>query len=61
MQTIYTVIEDEGPVRVCVNLTKPEIDIEEEMVFVESIDFPTSVYIPPNCTLASELHTMPVM
>ena len=52
---MYTVIEDEGPVRVCVNLTKPEIDIEEEMVFVESLDFPSSVYIPADTTLASEL------
>ena len=55
MQTIYTVIEDEGPVRVCVNLTKPQIDIEEEMVFVESLDFPSSDYIPADATLASEL------
>ena len=52
---MYTVIEDEGPVRVCVNLTKPEGDIEEEMVFVESLDFPSSVYIPADATLASEL------
>ena len=52
---MYTVIEDEGPVRVCVNLTKPEVDIEYEMVFVESLDFPTSVYIPADATLASEL------
>ena len=42
---IYTVIEDEGPVRVCVNLTKPEVDILEEMVFVESVDFPHSVSV----------------
>ena len=55
MQTIYTVIEDGDPVRVCVNLTKPEIDIEEEMVFVESFNFPTSVYIPVNSTLAGWL------
>ena len=55
VQTIYTVIEDEGPVRVCVNLTKPEEDIEEEMVFVHSFDFPSSVYIPADATLASEL------
>ena len=62
MQTIYTVIEDEGPVRVCVNLTKPAIDIEEEMVFVESFDFSSSVSIPENCnTPASELRIMPVM
>ena len=55
VKTIYTVIEDEGPVRVCVNLTKPEEDIEEEMVFVQSFDFPSSVYIPADATLASEL------
>ena len=48
---MYTVIEDEGPVRVCVNLTKPEGDIGDEMVFVESLDFPSSVYIPVNATL----------
>ena len=53
MQTVYTVIEDEGPARVCVNLTKPAVDIEEEMVFVESFDFPSSVYIPAGATLAS--------
>ena len=55
MQTVYSVIEDEGPVRVCVNLTKPEADIGDEMVFVESLDFPSSVYIPAEATLASEL------
>ena len=38
---------------VCVNLTKPGLDIEDEMVFVESLDFSSSVYIPANATLAS--------
>ena len=55
MQTIYTVTEGVGSVRVCVNLTKPEEDILEEMVFVEALDFPTSDYIPADATLASEL------
>ena len=56
MQTIYTVIEDEGPVRVCVNLTKPPTeDIGNEMVFVESFDFSSSVYTPAGATLACEL------
>ena len=57
VQTIYTVIEDEGPVRVCVNLTKPKEDIGDEMVFVESLEFSSyiSVYIPADATLASEL------
>ena len=52
---MYTVTEDEIPVRVCVNLTKPEVDIDTEMVYVESLDFPSSVYIPDDATLASEL------
>ena len=55
MQTIYTVIEDEGPVKVCVNLTKPEVDIGDEMVFVRSYDNDSSIYIPADSTLASEL------
>ena len=53
VQTAYTVFEDDGPVEVCVNLTKPEEDIDDEMVFVESFDFPSSIYIPANATLAS--------
>ena len=55
MQTIYTVIEDEGPVEVCVNLTQPEVVIHDKMVFVESLEFPSSVHIPADATLASEL------
>ena len=63
MKTIYTVIEDQGTVEVCVELTRPLIDIEDEMVFVESLDSPISAdYIPDNCnTLASKLCIMPVM
>ena len=41
--------------RVCVKLTKPDGDILEEFVFVESLDFSSSVYIPADATLASEL------
>ena len=39
---------------VCVNLTRPQIDIFEEFVVVEVTDFPSSVVIPENLTLASE-------
>ena len=39
---------------VCVNLTQPQIDILDEFVVVEVIDFPSSVYIPADVTLASE-------
>ena len=55
MQTIYTVIEDEGPVSVCINLTRLEGDIGDKLIFLESLDFPNSVYIPADATLASEL------
>ena len=55
MKTTYTVPEDVGTVEVCVNLTKPQIDILDEFVVVEVIDFPSSVYIPADVTLASEL------
>ena len=52
---MYSVIEDEDPVRVCVNLIKPEADIGDEMVFVKTFSFPGSTYIPANTTLASKL------
>ena len=55
METTYTVPEDVGTVEVCVNLTKPQIDILDEFVVVEVSDFPSSVYIPADVTLASEL------
>ena len=61
MQTVYSVIEDEGPVRVCVNLTKPQGDIYDEMAFVEVLNFPSSIYIPADATLASELLCMQLM
>ena len=40
--------------RVCVELTKPAFDILDEYVIVEVTDFPDSVYIPEDATLASE-------
>ena len=39
---------------VCVNLTKPQIDILDEFVVVEVSDFPSSVNIPADVTLASK-------
>ena len=56
VKTIYTVPEDVGTVEVCVNLTKPglDTDIRDAFVVVEVIDFPSSVYIPADVTLASE-------
>ena len=54
METVYTVSEGVGSVEVCVNLTQPQVDILDEFVVVEVIDFPSSLYIPADATLASE-------
>ena len=54
VETSYTVREDVGTVEVCVNLTQPQIDILDEFVAVKVFDFPSSVYIPADVTLASE-------
>ena len=54
METIYTVPESVGSVEVCVNLTQPTFDILDEFVVVEVYDFPSSVVIPADVTLASE-------
>ena len=55
VETMYTVVESEGRVEVCVNLTRPEIDIRDETVQVDVFHYDSSVYIPPNPVLASEL------
>ena len=55
METVYTVSESDGSVAVCVNLTRPQVDIFDEFVVVEVTDFPSSVVIPPGGLLASEL------
>ena len=54
METTYTVDESVGAVNVCVNLTRPTIDILDERVNVFVIDYPSSVYIPPGAPLASK-------
>ena len=54
MQTTYTVVESEGPVEVCVNLTRPPVDILEETVRVRATNDEGSIYIPPGVRLASE-------
>ena len=55
LETVYTVSEGVGSVEVCVNLTHPQVDILDEFVVVEVIDFPSSIYIPGGVTLAGEL------
>ena len=54
VETTYTVDESVGSVSVCVNLTRPQVDILNETVNVFVIDYPTSVYIPSGAPLASE-------
>ena len=51
---MYTVVESEGPVEMCVNLTRP-VDILEETVRVRVTNDEGSIYIPPGVTLASGL------
>ena len=55
VETEYTVDESVSAVNVCVNLTKPDIDILNETVRVFVIDNSSSLYIPPGGPLASEL------
>ena len=52
---MYTVDESMGSVSVCVNLTQPLIDILDETVNVFVMDNPSSIYIPADAPLASEL------
>ena len=52
--TTYTVMESERQVEVCVNLIDSLVDIHNETVRVEVFNNPSSVYFPPNATLASE-------
>ena len=54
MKTTYTVDESVGSVSVCVNLTQPQVDILDDTVNVDVIDYPSSVYVPPGATLASK-------
>ena len=54
VETIYTVAESVGTQEVCVELTQPSFDILDEFVVVEVYDFPSSVVIPEDVTLASE-------
>ena len=61
METIYTVAESVDTQEVCVELTQPSSDIFEESVVVEVYDFPSSVVIPADVTLASESVRMHVI
>ena len=51
---MYTVIESDGPVEVCVNLTRP-LDILDNTVRVNVFKNESSVYIPDGAVIASML------
>ena len=54
VETSYTVLENVSTVEVCVNLTRPQIDILDEEVYVMVFNDPNSVYIPAGGVLASK-------
>ena len=55
LETMYNISEGVGSQEVCVILTHPQTNILDESVVVEVYDFPSSIYIPADVTLASEL------
>ena len=59
METVYVVIESDGLVEVCVNLTHPPVDILDETVRVNVFNNESSVYIPDGTILAS-MSTFPL-
>ena len=54
VETMYTVVEGEGPVEVCVNLTDPTFDILDDTISVNILNDESSIYIPSVGILASE-------
>ena len=51
---MYDVVESEGTVEVCVNLTFPRGSIQQQEITVSVFDDPTSRYLPPNPVFAGE-------
>ena len=56
VETVYTVVESDERVEVCVNLTKPDTDILDNTVNVEVFVDKDSIYIPRNSNIASKLN-----
>ena len=54
VQTFYTLLESEGSVEVCVELTRPLTDILDETVRAYVVNDPTSTHIPAHAALASK-------
>ena len=60
VETSYTVVESVGAVSVCVNLTRPQVDILDETVNVFVTDYSSSLYIPSGALLASKQYNAPL-
>ena len=56
METVYTVVEHDEIVEVCVILTQPNTDILDNSVNVEVFVDDDSIYIPSNVNIASKLN-----
>ena len=56
VETVYTVVERDERVEVCVTLTQPLTDILDNFVLVEAFVDDDSIYIPPNASIASKLN-----
>ena len=56
METVYTVVEHDEGVEVCVNLTQPDTDILYNSVNVEVFVDNDSIYIHRNSNIASKLN-----
>ena len=53
-ELVYTVRECEDQVEVCVNLTQPQKDILDEVVYLDIVSSDSSHHIPPHSSLASK-------
>ena len=56
METVYTVVERDEIVEVCVILTQPDTDILDTAVNVEVFVDDDSIYIPSNVNKASKFN-----
>ena len=56
VETVYTVVERDEIVEVCVSLTQPETDILDNAINVEVFVDDESIYIPSNVNKASKLN-----
>ena len=56
METVYTVVEHDERVKLCVILTQPNTDILDNSVKVEVFVDDDSIYIPSNVNIASKLN-----